>query len=280
VRQYWLEAESSNHKVGGSQVESKEEREDAISRGKATSSVIGIKGMGTRFNVLMTIQIPLEQKIKPVHFGNNNSGIVFGASSGLMYPCPAPGAIMYKSSAPSPLMMCEGGAPEYDTFGAMPSSHTMFKKANSIKVQTQKCGAVYIQTQQSEPPNRGIVPKQPPKFGKSSAARVSRGSLVGEWDGLTLKEPKRHPHEHVTVTIVMYYTCSGGVPTEEDVKAAIDDLEDLYKTLEVEGNLSSQKFDFMKSELTVKDMIDIKTKVENQPPPKPTSVLNYNNFPM
>ena len=59
-----VEAERSKHKVGGEQKESKEEREDAIIRGKATSSVIGIKA-ATRFNVLMTIQIPLAQKKKP-----------------------------------------------------------------------------------------------------------------------------------------------------------------------------------------------------------------------
>ncbi|GMI06210.1 hypothetical protein TrLO_g3528 [Triparma laevis f. longispina] len=62
VKRYWLEAESSNHKVGGEQKETKEERQDAIEQGKATSSVIGIAGMGTRFNVLMTIQVPLKQK--------------------------------------------------------------------------------------------------------------------------------------------------------------------------------------------------------------------------
>jgi len=61
IRRFWLEAESSNHKVGGSQKESNEEKKDAIKRGKATSSVIGVKGIGTRFNVLMTIQVPLDQ---------------------------------------------------------------------------------------------------------------------------------------------------------------------------------------------------------------------------
>jgi len=64
--------------------------------------------------------------------------------------------------------------------------------------------------------------------GKSSAARVSRGSFVDSWSGVTSNEQVRHPNEHVTATIVMYYTCSGGVPTAEDVKRAIDDLEELY----------------------------------------------------
>lgn len=53
VNEYWLEAESSGHEVGGEQKETKEERDDAIKRGKATSEIIGIKAMGTRFNVLV-----------------------------------------------------------------------------------------------------------------------------------------------------------------------------------------------------------------------------------
>ena len=63
THRYWLEAERSDHKVGGAQAESSEERLDALARGKAVSSVIGTRAMGTRFNVLMTIQIPLEQQV-------------------------------------------------------------------------------------------------------------------------------------------------------------------------------------------------------------------------
>jgi len=85
-------------------------------------------------------------------------------------------------------------------------------------------------------------------FGRSSAARVSRGSVVDAWEGLTVKNAKRHPNEHITATIVMYYTCAGGVPTEYDVLAAIDDLEEMYRSVE-NGHLADDKFDFMKSEL-------------------------------
>jgi hypothetical protein len=90
---------------------------------------------------------------------------------------------------------------------------------------------------------------------------VSRGSFVDSWSGVTSNEQVRHPNEHVTATIVMYYTCSGGVPTAEDVKRAIDDLEELYQAVEVNGNLADGKFDFMKSELIIKDAMDIKKKV-------------------
>lgn len=93
-----------------------------------------------------------------------------------------------------------------------------------------------------------------------------------------MKNPKRHPSEHVTVTIVMYYVCSGGVPTPEDVRTAVDDLEDMYASLE-SGRLADRKFDFMKSELTVKDTNDIHTKLATQPPPKPSAVAHWNVFP-
>ena len=62
IHRYWLEAEESLHKVGGEQRESDQERAEALARGKATSSVIGIRAMGQRFNVLMTIQVPLQQQ--------------------------------------------------------------------------------------------------------------------------------------------------------------------------------------------------------------------------
>merc|ERR1711985_84963 len=66
IHRYWLEAERSRHKVGGPQVETEQERTAAAARGKATSSVIGVRAMGTRFNVLMNIQVPLEQAPRPM----------------------------------------------------------------------------------------------------------------------------------------------------------------------------------------------------------------------
>mmetsp|Transcript_13914 Transcript_13914/g.16196 ORF Transcript_13914/g.16196 Transcript_13914/m.16196 type:complete len:209 (-) Transcript_13914:19-645(-) len=46
IHRYWLEAEESKHKVGGEQRETEEERAEALARGKATSSVIGVRAMG------------------------------------------------------------------------------------------------------------------------------------------------------------------------------------------------------------------------------------------
>jgi hypothetical protein len=61
IHRYWFEAERTNHDVGGSQIESEEEIKDALNRGKSIATCIGTKAMGTRFNVLMTIQVPTEQ---------------------------------------------------------------------------------------------------------------------------------------------------------------------------------------------------------------------------
>ena len=63
IDRHWLEAEESRFKVGQNQDgETELEKRQAISRGKAVSSFIGLKSMGKRFNVLMTIQIPLVQQ--------------------------------------------------------------------------------------------------------------------------------------------------------------------------------------------------------------------------
>jgi hypothetical protein len=74
----------------------------------------------------------------------------------------------------------------------------------------------------------GTVPLSP--TGIANAARVSYGSEHDVWSGLTgyAKTPVRHESEHITITIVLYNVVAGGVPSEADVAAAIDDLERLY----------------------------------------------------
>ena len=85
-----------------------------------------------------------------------------------------------------------------------------------------------------------------PKLGVANAARVSKGSVVDSWGGLTVHAPERHQSEHVTVTVVIYNTVVGGVPTVADVAAAIDDLERLYAGCSAAGKLAEPTFDFMK----------------------------------
>merc|ERR1739848_741391 len=120
-----------------------------------------------------------------------------------------------------------------------------------------------------------------PKVGSACAARASRGTEFDTWKGLTAKTPKRNPSEHVTCTVVIYNAVSGGVPSEADVIAAIDDLEQLYAACSATGHHADQQFDFMKEELTVKDTMVIADKMTTQPYNPPVqSVAGFNAFPL
>merc|ERR1719231_1801224 len=122
--------------------------------------------------------------------------------------------------------------------------------------------------------------KPPPKRGTANAARVSRGSMHDKWRGLALAAPKRDKTQHVTVTCVIYNTVAGGVPSSEDVQAAVDDMEELYRACGWTGKLASEGAGFMKTELTVNDAADIVTKVTTQPyQPESAAPLNANAFP-
>ncbi|CAE7824426.1 unc-104 [Symbiodinium sp. CCMP2592] len=209
IHRYWLEAEESLHKVGGEQRESDQERAEALARGKATSSVIGIRAMGQRFNVLMTIQACMEDDLDDC---------------------------MELASAPQPQLQ-------------------------SLQLMSRSSA------RRSAPAPKGL----------SSAARVSRGTEHDVWKGLSIKSPQRNGAEHVTVTVVIYNAVRGGVPTPDDVAAAIDDLEGLYRACSDTGRLADTKFDFMKEQLKVDDMIDITAKVAFQPPV--VDVLQHDVFP-
>jgi len=256
IRRYWLEAERSSHKVGGAQVETNEEKADAIARGKATSSVIGTKAMGTRFNVLMTIQIPLKQKEQERY-------------RSLAAPCGAPafGGVGGGSSL----------------FAKCSFSNNLLDEAQcfSKKSKAKKCSALKLAGPRKR--KASTRAEKPRRSGTANAARVSRGTEVGTWTGLSLKSPIRNPGEHITITVVNYFTIAGGVPSEADVCAAIDDMEQLYASCNATGRLAEDTFDFMKGELAVKDVVDIAAKLETQPPPafEPPSVAvtNFDQFP-
>merc|ERR1719198_2931232 len=109
-------------------------------------------------------------------------------------------------------------------------------------------------------------PPARPKVGSANAARVSRGSMADKvGKTVEVKAPKRDPDQHVTVTVVIYNTVAGGVPSAEDVKAAVEDMEQLYASCGWKGNLADTGAEFMKKELTVKDAVDIATKLATQP---------------
>merc|ERR1719235_1330418 len=127
---------------------------------------------------------------------------------------------------------------------------------------------------------RCASPQLAPKKGTANAARVSRGSEHDVWSGLSVVDPDRNGSEHVTITVVIYNTIADGVPSEEDIVAAIDDLEALYAACGADGRLADDTFDFMKKELTIKDAMDIHTKVTTQPyKPPAVAVTNASVFP-
>ena len=173
IHRYWLEAEESRHKVGGEQRETLQERAEALIRGKATSSVIGIQAMGQRFNVLMTIQVPLQQQR--------------GGAFGMAVPFGMFGAV------------CAGGAAE-------------------MEEEDDLYGFTLVQAcPRSARSAPSFWSSMMPTRGTTSAARVSRGTEHDIWAGLSIKSPKRHASEHVTVTVVIYNAVKGGVPSQQDV---------------------------------------------------------------
>jgi len=257
IHRYWLEAEESRHSVGGPQEETAEERADALRRGKATSSVIGIKAMGKRFNVLMTIQVPLKQRAssaaKYMMDLGSKSTVTYGAG----------GEIIVTTTS------CYS---QEDTLHALKTAEPMPRSAfgkGCLKSMGWDDRSRCRDRDRSR--SRG-------RTGRSSAARVSRGSEFDVWSGLSVKEPKRHDSEHVTITVVVYNVVKGGVPSTEDVINAIDDLEKLYSACSGNARLADSSFDFMKQELQVKDMLDISAKVQFQPPT--SEVEGFDVFPL
>merc|ERR1712182_105184 len=68
--------------VGEEELANMEFCSEAAARGKATSSVIGVRAMGTRFNVLMNIQVPLAQAPPPARPKTPPKGVVYKGIGG------------------------------------------------------------------------------------------------------------------------------------------------------------------------------------------------------
>eukprot|EP00617_Octactis_speculum_P006753 CAMPEP_0185791842 /NCGR_PEP_ID=MMETSP1174-20130828/158602_1 /TAXON_ID=35687 /ORGANISM="Dictyocha speculum, Strain CCMP1381" /LENGTH=759 /DNA_ID=CAMNT_0028486845 /DNA_START=289 /DNA_END=2568 /DNA_ORIENTATION=+ len=77
--------------------------------------------------------------------------------------------------------------------------------------------------------------------GEANAARLSKGSVHEQiWPKLTVLDPQRAP-ENIAVTVQLFYTVSGGVPSSRDICGAIDDLERLYSSCDWHGHLSDAR---------------------------------------
>lgn len=276
IHRYWLEAEESRHRVGGPQEETAEERAEALQRGKATSSVIGIKAMGQRFNVLMTIQVPLKQRAR-------TSPTLEGLPACLQSWQSSAAKYMTNLGSNSTVTYGAGGEIIVTTTSCYAQEDTLqaLKTAESMPRSAFGKGCLKSMAWDDRSRGRGSDrdrSRSRGRTGRSSAARVSRGSEFDVWPGLSVKEPKRHESEHVTITVVVYNVVKGGVPSTEDVINAIDDLEKLYSACSGSARLADSSFDFMKQELQVKDILDISGKVQFQPPTK--EVEGHDVFPV
>jgi hypothetical protein len=81
----------------------------------------------------------------------------------------------------------------------------------------------------------------------ASAARASIGEQVGRVSQLANKDCKRHPTEHLTVTITTYWMCSD-VPTKAEIDKACQDLTDQYGAIS-SAHLASQKLAFARQDI-------------------------------
>merc|ERR1719262_231952 len=268
ICRYWFEAERSTKKVGGAQLETKEEAQAAAQRGKATASVIGTRSMGTRFNVLMTIQVPLKQQPPPRPRGGGMGmllGGMGGGGGGFTMKMKKCGGAMPKSMNKSMMMMEDAMASAMDDDEEEEMGWGMEVMSAMSAPPPMPCAAAAGPPMaRSRCARRSMPPK--PKVGTANAARVSRGSMVDRLDKtVQIATPTRDPSQHVTVTVVIYNTVAGGVPSVADVKAAVEDMEALYASCGWKGRLADAGADFMKAELTVKDVMDISDKLVNQP---------------
>ena len=62
----------------------------------------------------------------------------------------------------------------------------------------------------------------------SNGAGVKKNDTNDGWSGFKVRSPKRHESQRITITIMLFKVVSGRVPSEADVLAAIDELENLY----------------------------------------------------
>lgn len=201
VHRFWLEASKSEKAVGGSQWESAAEAAEAAARGKATAVNIGTNAMGTRFNVQMLIQVPLKQaEPKPFPSGGGwGGGALFGSTGFPNASTSGPfGATSYGGVGGGCNAFGGGG------FGAAP-------QAAGSGFGSSGCFAQ-------------------PSVGVSNAARVSRGTKQDTFAGVVNTRPQRDPSQHGTITVTLYYTVAGGVPSHDDIRRATVDLDALFKS--------------------------------------------------
>ena len=212
-----LSAQKTRFSVGGCQRETEEEREFNESKGRASAMHLGLKHMGPRMNILMTIQVPLLQESSYRQAPVFSSPHLFGFASVYFGP-----SSLEVEEDESLNFLRYDDEPMYKSLGndmGNDMSQFNFRSLSSNHGGLDSCG---------------------PPIGKATAARVNIGLDKGILPPLTKMSPVRNKEQHITVTVVIYHTITGGVPSKEDVKAAIDDMEDIYAKCKWSGRLSGE----------------------------------------
>ncbi|CAJ1430073.1 unnamed protein product [Effrenium voratum] len=227
-RKKYLEAMMTRHVVSMGQTESQQEREDALKQGKAVSTVIGTRAMGTGFNRLMTIQIPMKKQERapsPFAFSDFDS---FGSAAPLggygMGGC-------FGASDPPAAWACAQAAPASmasDLFGgSAPASMASGKSA---------------------------LFAAPAREASAYAARVSTGSDAGPMEQLKMTRFQRDDASSITITVQFYFVVEKGCAIKEaDITRAIDVCEEAYKGCSWDGHLMDPSLQaaFAKKDLTL-----------------------------
>jgi huntingtin len=283
----WLEAEETTYKVGSEQRETDEQVSENMKRNKASSSVIGIKAMGKRFNALMTVQIPLKQKEQKDSRWNGlfTDGPIYSMSANSY------GNSSYSGSDLFGGFKLECTTPEWSTDSNVLANQSFLSACKSSNSCCDECSdsdenldsfCVKLSTTKSLTRSRGgnNITKS---SGSTSAARVSKGSIADEKAiKIDPKDYARSESEHITVTVILYHTIRGSsrflgddvVPSKEDTLAAVSELDQLYDSCMWSGNLK---------DLSKHNVIpDYKTKYPNQfvPNSTPTVFFNRTTFPV
>lgn len=194
-----LEADATTTPVGEQVVETEEERDELVRKGKATSTILGMEHMGKTCNIIAVIQIPLEDK-PPTPPPLQVRGLSLGHfSSPLACDESLEGCAAYRSLP----LACDEPLEECATYRSLG--------------------------------NLGIPDSAPLPKPASFVARVSQGQTIKEVLTTCAKERKRHPTQRITITVHSYFVCEGGIPSAQDLQKAVQWLQESYMMCDVNG---------------------------------------------
>jgi len=244
VARHWLQVELSDHHAGEAQTEVAQERQDALRGGKAAAAVIGTRAMGTRSNVLMTVQVPLSpprsQQWPGSVAGLSKFGVGFGANgaNGAAGAAGAAGGVGVDGSPFSP----SSGSGVFSSASSRWHSGPGFGFTSTTQQPAEFAATSKFTGARAAPQLSGHRAAKPTET--ANAARVTVGSQEDTWAGLTAKKPKRHPSQRITVTVVLYNIIPRTFPSEADIFSAIDDMERLYQSCAATGHRTAPAFGF------------------------------------